>query len=223
MSPTTPPPLHPAEYSVEVLQAIGPLLMRLAPERVHDPFAGRGVRLGRLCDLLQITFTGTDRDHYDGTDPRVQERDARDPAGYPPHPFMTVTSPVYFDNRISSDYTNGPLQTTNTNGRRSYGISLDRALHPDNLARVCRPGHEAEYYAGHGDAVKHWGELVIVNVDSPLADDWSFLLVEHGYRIDDTIKVRTSRYRGLAGSDRRAAHETVIVSSRETRPQPNER
>jgi hypothetical protein len=216
MSPRTPPPPHPAEYSTEVLQEIGPRLMRLAPERVHDPFAGRGRRLGHLCDLLEITFTGTDREQYPDADRRVQERNANDPAGYPPAPFVVVTSPVYFDNRTSSDYVNGPTPTTNMKGRRSYGISLGRALHPDNLARVCRPGQEAAYYGGHGEAVKHWGERAIVNVDSPLADDWCTLLVAHGYRIDETIPVHTSRYRGLAGSDKRADHEIVIVATRPT-------
>jgi hypothetical protein len=41
-------PLHPAEFSPEVIEA---LRDRISPsDRIHDPFAGRGVRLGKLCD-----------------------------------------------------------------------------------------------------------------------------------------------------------------------------
>jgi hypothetical protein len=217
VSPTSPTPPHPAEYSTEVLQEIGPRLLRLAPERVHDPFAGRGRRLGHLCDLLEITFTGTDIDRYKDADRRVQCRNANDPAGYPPAPFVIVCSPVYFGNRISTDYTNGPLASTKTSGRRSYGISLGRALHPDNLARLCRPTDHDAYYRGHGKAVKHWGERVFLNVDSPLVDDWCRLLGAHGFRLaEPVLRVRTSRYRGLAGSDKRADHEAVIVATRPT-------
>jgi hypothetical protein len=214
----SPPPDHPAEFSPEVLAVIEPLLVRLAPGRVHDPFAGRGVRLGALCDRLVIAFSGTDREQYANADPRVAIVNAADPTGYPTTPFAVVTSPVYFGNRISSDYVNGPTPRTKRNGRRAYGISLGRPLHPDNLARACRPGHEAAYYAGHGRVVQHWGEHAIVNVDLPICDGWVALLVAFGYVIDDVHAVHTRRYRGPANSERRAEHEVVIVAAREVAP-----
>jgi hypothetical protein len=210
----SPPPDHPAEYSPEVLAVIELLLVRLAPAHVHDPFAGRGARLGPLCDRLAITYSGTDIEQYDNADPRVLIMNAADPTGYPKKPFATVTSPVYLGNRISSDYVNGPTPRTKRNGRGAYGISLGRALHADNFARVCRPGDEAAYYAGHGRVVKHWGEHAIVNVDLPIRDGWIALLLAYGYVIDDVHPVHTRRYRGPANSERRAEHEVVIVATR---------
>jgi hypothetical protein len=210
----TPPPTHPAEFSPEVLAVIEPLVVRLAPAHVHDPFAGRGVRLAALCDRLGVTFTGTDIEHYTGADARVATIDATDPCGYPRTPFATVTSPVYLGNRISCDYVNGPTPTTKVNGRRAYGISLGRALHRNNLARVCRPYQERAYYAGHGRAVKHWGEHAIVNVDLPARDGWVALLLAQGYDIADVLAAHTRRYRGPANSERRAEHEVVIFAVR---------
>lgn len=206
----TPPPLHPSEYSPEVLDVVRSLLEQDAPARVHDPYAGRGVRLGTLCDALGIAFTGSDIERYEETDARVIVGDAADVSTYPREPFAVVTSPVYFGNRISSDYVGGPLPTTKRNGRRAYGISLGRALHPENLARVCRPGSEARYYEGHAHAVKHWGALAIVNVDAPIAPGWIALLGAHGYADLVVHDVVTRRYRGPANSEKRADHEVVI-------------
>src|SRR5262245_3375442 len=112
----TPPPPHPSEFSPEVLDVVRPILEQYAPARVHDPYAGRGSRLAKLCDALGITFTGSDIESYEGADARVIVGDAADVETYPREPFAIVTSPVYFGNRISSDYVGGPTPTTKRNG-----------------------------------------------------------------------------------------------------------
>lgn len=185
-------------------------------EHVHDPFAGPGTRLGVLCDelLIQATFTGTDIEVWDDHDHRVVQADARDPDAYPPAPFTIVTSPVYVNKRCA-DYPNGPTPTTKTKGRRDYGIALGRGLHLDNLARTTgRPKQVPAYWQGHADAVKHWGDRVIVNVDLPISERWQSLLAEHGYRITDVIPAFTRRYGGLDNAEKRAEYEVVIVATR---------
>jgi hypothetical protein len=208
---------HPSQYSPEILPVLARLIGR--GEHVHDPYAGPGIRLAQLCDELGATFTGGDIEVWllPMHDVRVIQADAADPDGYPPRDFTTVTSPIYL-NGISSDYKEGPTPTTKIKGRRAYGISLGHALHPGNLARTVvrsRPDKgAADYFPGHGDAVKHWRDRVIVNVDSPIGDGWQALLREAGYTIEDVIPVITQRYGGLDNADKRADHEVVIVARR---------
>jgi hypothetical protein len=204
---------HPLQYSPEVLDVLAELIV--AGERVHDPFAGPGVRLGPLCDRLGAIFSGSDREDWPGRDPRVIVADARDPASYPSERFTTVTSPVYVNKRCA-DYANGPTETTKVKGRRDYGIALGRALHPDNLARFTgRPSKAPLYWRGHADAVKCWGDRVILNVDEPISARWQELLVDAGYRVGAVIPAYTRRYRGLANADKRAEYEVVIVATRQ--------
>jgi hypothetical protein len=209
MSLTQPPPLHPAEFSPEVLDVFERVLAGVS--HVHDPWAGRGVRLGSLCDRLGVAFTGTDIERYKDMDPRVGLGDSSKWWSYPSGNFTVVTSPVYL-NRISTDYVNGPLPTTKVEGRRAYGISLGRALDRENLARTCRS--EGDYYWAHGNAVQWWRYQAIVNVDLPMLIGWRKLLTESGFRISDEICVETRRYRGPANSDKRAPCEVVIVAKR---------
>jgi hypothetical protein len=181
-------------------------------EHVHDPFAGRGLRLGALCDEVGATFTGTDIEDWPGHDARVALADALDPAGYPHGPYTIVTSPVYLNKRLA-DYANGPLPTTRVKGRRDYGISLGRALSPGNFARYTgRASRAATYWRTHTEAAKHWCDRVIVNVDEPIADGWCSLLEGLGYVIADVVPAFTRRYGGLANAEKRAAHEVVIVA-----------
>lgn len=212
---------HPAQFSPEVLDAIAPLIAStlLSPgaAHVHDPFAGLGLRLGALCDRLGITYSGADIEAWPSRDPRVMVSDSTIGVSYPPAPFVIVTSPVYFGNRISSDYVNGATPATKLAGRRAYGISLGRALDRANLARVCRPAHEAAYYARHGAAVRHWGARAVVNVDAPMAERWADLLAAHGYAVAEPIEVRTRRLGGVANADKRASHEVVLVAERAQR------
>jgi hypothetical protein len=203
---------HPCQFSPEVLDILAGMIS--AGERVHDPFAGPGVRLGPLCDQRGAIFTGTDIEEWPGRDPRVAFADARDPARYPVGRFTVVTSPVYVNKRCA-DYRNGPTPTTKTKGRRDYGIALGRKLHSDNLARFTgRPLHAHLYWRGHAEAVQHWGDRVIVNVDEPIADGWCGLLNDAGYLIERVVPAYTRRYGGLANADVRAEYEVVLVAER---------
>jgi hypothetical protein len=203
---------HPCQYSPEILAVLETLI--LPGEHIHDPFAGPGLRLGKLCDALVVKFSGTDIEDWPGHDPRVTVGDARDPGGYPPAPFTVCTSPVYLNKRFG-DYPNGPTPRTKTKGRRDYGIALGRALHLDNFARLTgRPDHADGYWQRHREAVANWGDRVLLNVDGPIADGWVGLLVECNYRIEATHLANTRRYRGLANAVVRADHEVIIVAQK---------
>jgi hypothetical protein len=203
---------HPCQYSPEVLEILAKLIR--AGDHVHDPFAGTGLRLGQLCDQLGATYSGTDIDDWPGHDRRVVVADALNPASYPTGSFLLVTSPVY-QNKRCADYADGPTPTTKTKGRRDYGIALGRALHQDNLARhTGRAARAPEYWRLHAEAVKHWPDRVLLNVDQPIGDRWQHVLVEAGYAITDVIPAYTRRYGGLDNADKRADHEVVIVAHR---------
>jgi hypothetical protein len=144
-------PAHPAEFSPEVIAELAKLIS--AGERVYDPYGGRGLRLGALCDRLGATFTATDIEEYRDADPRVAVGNAEDVETYPALPFTVVTSPTYVNKRLSDYAKVGPKPTTQQRGRRDYAISLGRALHPENTARLtgrhaARNGGAA-YYAAH--------------------------------------------------------------------------
>ncbi len=207
---------HPAQYSPEVIDALAGLIG--AGSWIHDPFAGVGIRLGRLCDRLGATFTGGDIEAWPGADPRVAVVDALQPTGYPTEPFVLCTSPVYGNKRLG-DYPNGPLPTTNVKGRLTYGIAKGGPLHPRNFARWSgRPYFMAEYWRLHAEVVQVWARVaprVFLNVDEPIAEGWAGLLEDAGYRVTQVIPVRTQRYRGLAHDDKRADHEVVIVATKE--------
>ena len=208
-------PAHPARWSREILERIAPTLAEIG-RPVHDPFAGTGERLGKLCDSLGLAFTGTDIEAWPNTDPRVLVgEDSLDPTTYPTGRYLIVTSPVYFGNRISSDYVGGPLPTTKLAGRHSYGISLGRALEQRNLARLCLRTRRKEYDQAHTDIAKLWGDLAAVNVDGKARDQWRRILEGAGYEIADVLEVTTKRLGGgLAGADKRAPHEVVLLAVR---------
>lgn len=203
---------HPCQYSPEVLDVLVPLI---APgERIHDPFAGTGIRLALLCDDVGATYSGADIEEWEDRSRRVVVGDALNPTSYPGGPFTVVTSPVYLNKRLA-DYANGALPTTKIKGRRDYGISLGRALHAGNLARYTgKPSRAANYWAFHSQAVKHWGDRALVNVDEPISDGWIAILTEHGYTVEQVIPAYTQRYGGLHNAEKRAEHEVVIVATR---------
>jgi hypothetical protein len=218
-APHDPPP-HPAEYSPEVLAAFEPWV---AGERhVHDPFGGRGVRLGRLCDRFGVTFTATDIESYDEPDPRVVFGDAADRSSYPLlDDSIIATSPPYL-NGISSDYKDGPTARTNRRGRLSYGISLGRALHPRNLARRVigginrnADGDFEAFWAEFATIVDCWGGRVLLNIDNTMCDRSTALLEERGYRIVDVERCFTKRNRQFANGDSRPLYEVVLVATRD--------
>lgn len=204
--------MNPCQYSPEVLSVLADLIDPL--DRVFDPFAGHGLRLGEVCDGVGAEFRGVDIEVWEPHDARVRQGDARHAASYPSSPFTVVTSPVY-QNKRCADYANGPTPTTKTKGRRDYGIALGRPLHEMNLAR--HTGHLSRapaYYAAHSEAVKLWGHRAIVNVDLPIAADWEDLLEANGYQVRTWIEVKTRRYGGLANFALRAPYEVVLVAWR---------
>jgi hypothetical protein len=210
-------PTHPARFSKAVLAVLEPLIDHYNLP-VHDPFAGTGERLARLCDGIMVDFTGTDIERWEGQDPRVRLGNSTSKATYPREPFIVVTSPVYFANRISSDYVEGPLPTTKTSGRHAYGVSLGRPLAPDNMARVCRPAQGSEHDAVALACMQWWPERAIVNVDAPLASRWKRLAWEAGYVATQEIPAKTRRLSGgLTGAKKRAPNELVLVLRRRHR------
>lgn len=207
-------PAHPARWTPAILAVIAGYLERFGLP-VHDPFGGTGERLGRLADELGLAFTATDIEAWPDADPRVRLGDSIDPATYPRGNFVVVTSPVYFGNRISSDYVNGPTPTTKLAGRHAYGISLGRALDGANLARLCRPAGRDAHDAAHIAVAKQWGDLALVNVDGPLRAQWSGILVAAGFHLREVREIITPRLGGgIAGADKRAGHEILIVAER---------
>lgn len=207
-------PVHPCQFSPEVIDALRGFIA--AGERIHDPFAGTGLRLAALCDEIGARYSGGDIEEWPGHDPRVFVGDATCAANYPALPFTVVTSPVYLNKRLA-DYANGPLPSTKVKGRRDYGISLGRPLHADNLARYTGRSSVADaYWRRHAQAVKHWGDRALVNVDSPIGPGWEEILTEQGYDIDLTMPVYTQRYGGLDNAEKRAEFEVLILATRRT-------
>jgi hypothetical protein len=209
-------PPHPAEFSREVIDVLAGLIR--PGEHIHDPYGGRGVRLGALCDRIGATFTATDIEVYVDSDRRVAWGNAEHGVTYPPRPFTIATSPTYVNKRLSDYAKVGPLPTTQLRGRRDYAISLGRPTHPNNTARLTgrhasRDGGAA-YYAAHGRAIRHWDDRVIVNVDEPIGDPWCHLLEQHSYQIAQVLPAYTRRYGGLDNADKRAEHEVVIIAAR---------
>jgi hypothetical protein len=202
---------NPCQFSPEVLEVIEPLVER--GERIYDPFAGHGNRLAAVCDRRGASFGGGDIEIWEPHDRRVAQADALDPYSYPTCSFTIVTSPVY-QNKRCADYPNGPTPNTKVKGRRDYGIALGRALDPRNLARTTgRPARAEDYWRLHADAVKHWDERVILNVDLPISEGWQALLRDAGYTISEVIPAHTRRYGGLDNAEKRADHEVVIVAN----------
>jgi hypothetical protein len=204
---------HPCQFSPEVLDVLGPLIQ--PGEHIHDPFAGTGLRLAALCDEIGAEYSGADIEQWPGADRRVWIGDATKKDSYPYwSTFRVVTSPVYLNKRLA-DYANGPLPTTKIKGRRDYGISLGRALHPGNLARhTGKPARAAAYWHTHSEAVKHWGDRALVNVDSPIAAGWRSILEAQGFTVTDEIPVYTQRYGGLDNAEKRAEFEVVMICER---------
>ncbi len=182
-------------------------------EHVHDPYGGRGLRLGALCDGLGAIFTATDIEEWPGADPRVALGNSKYPLTYPARPFTVVTSPTYVNKRLSDYAKVGPLPTTQLRGRRDYAISLGRPTHVENTARLtgrhAKRDGGAAYYEAHSRAIVNWSERAIVNVDEPICVPWCQLLVRHGYVIVAVHKAYTKRYGGLDNAEKRADHELV--------------
>lgn len=207
-------PVHPARFSKAVLDVVKPLIDHYGLP-VHDPFAGTGERLGRAVRGMLLEYSGTDIEEWQDMDWGVAIGDSRVAATYPRGDFLVVTSPVYFGNRISSDYVEGPLDTTKSRGRHAYGISLGRPLHPDNMARLCRATKREEHDTFALEVMKHWRYRALLNVDAPLANQWVRIAWMAGYITTARIPAKTRRLQGgLAGAKKRAPNEVILVMHR---------
>jgi hypothetical protein len=222
--PLARPDTHPAKFSDEILAVIAPLL-RAQPLAVHDPFAGTGERLGKLCDQLGLPFTGTEIEPEFARDARVRGGDSTDPATYPRgYRYCVVTSPPY-PNGMSDHFKASNLNRHTYRQALAQILGHDRPLHPNNMGRYgIRYGEQQlrRHYEIARRCVQHWPDHVIVNVSDfivagevhPVVDRWHELLEDRGYRIVETIPVETPRQRHGANGQARVDHEAVLVATR---------
>lgn len=215
---------HPAPFTESLITALSGLIPMYANRRVHvihDPFAGEGRRLGKLCDTLGFTFTGTDLERWKDADPRVGLGDSTDPTTYPSSPFVVVTSPTY------NNGVNDHFQPKDASRRLTYRVRAGHALHENNTGRYSGRGSktaEAEYWRITRDVVKCWPDVALVNVkDSYRGDDryrltdmWAALLLNNGYEIEQ-VDVPCPGWRFGTNHERRVETEAIIVAQRTAR------
>lgn len=219
------PDVHPAKWTPEILAVIAPTL-RAWQLSVHDPFAGTGERLGKLCDQLGLPFTGTEIEPEFARDARVASGDSTRADTYPREPYCIVTSPAY-PNGMTDHF-----NASNVTGRHTYRQALtqilghDRPLHDNNMGRYgIRYGADAlaRHYAIARRCVHHWPDRVIVNVSDfitgkttrvRVVEQWWEILETAGYTADDQIPVATPRQRHGANADVRVDEEAVLVAIR---------
>lgn len=226
---------HPAQWSPEIIEVLREKFTQHNVRRVHDPFGGTGVRLGRLCDRFpngrlrpnRRIFTATDIEDWPDKDPRVRVGDSTDGDTYPPDeidgvPLWVVTSPVY-PNGMADHF--APKDTSR---RHTYRVALGRELHPNNAGRYSvRGGKLAErrYWELMDLCVRWWPDRVMVNISDfihsgrtyPLADMWWMTLDDFGYDLIERIEIPTRRQRYGANRDLRAESETLLICTRNGR------
>jgi hypothetical protein len=222
--PAEPPDTHPAKWSNDILAVIAPIL-RDWQLPVHDPFAGTGDRLAKLCDQLGVEFTGTEIEPEFARDQRVRSGDSTEPDTYPQAPYCVVTSPAY-PNGMSDHFKAGDHSRRHTYRQALAQIlGHDRPLHQNNMGRYgVRYGDKqlAQHYELARRCVQWWPDRVIVNVSDfitagevcPVVKAWTEMLEAHRYEITRTIEVPTPRQRHGANSELRVDHETVLVALR---------
>lgn len=212
---------NPAPYTDSIIEALADIIPRHVPPDywIHDPFGGEGKRLGALCDRLGYEFTGTDLEEWLDADPRILLGDSTDPSTYPILPHAVVTSPTY------NNGVNDHFDAKDSSRRLTYRVRAGHALHLNNTGRYSGRGSkkgEAEYWRITRDCVKHWPDLVIVNVkDSvrgkttvyPLVDLWCDLLAEYHYETGH-INVPCPGWRYGTNSDARVDTEAILIASR---------
>lgn len=220
---------HPAPFSESVIAWLRDNLRALVPVdgTVHDPFAGDGVRLGALCDLLGIEFSGVDLEPWLGRDERVSVGDSRDPHTYPRRRLVIVTSPTY--NNGVNDHFN-PRETSR---RLTYRVAAGRPLDNANTGRWSgRSSAKAErtYWNITRAVVACWSLMqaspVIVNLkDStrkgepyPLTRKFADVLREAGYRIERHEAVPVAGWRLGTNRESRDLAESIIVATLEPQP-----
>jgi hypothetical protein len=216
---------HGAQFAPALLDAL-PVEWFDKNDRVLDPFAGVGQRLGSWCDLHGFTFHGFDIEEWPDHDPRVGWGDATDPACYPPGRWRVVTSPTY-GNGCNDHFTpKDPNRDDNT-----YRTWLGRDLHPHNSGRyTVRNGgwKEQRYWNIERQAVAIWAERgfdALVNLKDfpyhhgtyPLVARWRQLLAEYGYTVADPVQVPTPGLRRGTNTDTCLDYEVWLHA---VRPSP---
>jgi len=226
---------HPAKFTPAILDVLRHYIeaFRLP---VHDPFAGTGERLGRLCDELGVPFSGTEIEREFIVDPRVWPGDSTDRYSYPVYlhrpyheSFMIVTSPVYPNGM--TDHQRWKSDSKWKWNTYRHGLARitgkDRPLHMNNMGRYGNRhrrsrASEERHWGIARQCVKWWPNLAIVNVKDvvatsytvPVVDCWVAILRSFNYTIDEIVDVSAPGNREGANRDLRADHEAVIVARR---------
>lgn len=209
---------HPAQFSAELIPALTFAIDKAERRKVFDPFAGPGVRLGKLCDDMGVEFAGIDIENWPGRDLRVRLGDATNSNYYPTGMWHIVTSPTY-GNGLNDHH-----EPKEDSRRFTYRVALDRDLHPNNSGRYgIRGGRKSwnEYWRIHGEAIAVWAELgwpVTVNVKAFVHDGevvdlpamWEAALASHGFFVRKPVYVETPGIRYGSNSEKRAKCETIL-------------
>jgi hypothetical protein len=232
---------HPARWAPEILSAVTPYLLGLRLP-VHDPFAGTGERLGKLCDEIGVDYSGTEIEPEFIRDDRVRPGDSTDPDTYPARhdqgcdrlgwacdctgdAYMIVTSPVY-PNGMTDHFEAKDASRRHTYRQGLAGIiGHDRPLHPNNMGRWGNhyrrsPRSETTHFEIARQCIEHWPRWAIVNVKDvkaatysvPVVELWRALLAARGYEIVDTKRVLTPGQRNGANGHLRVEHEVVLLA-----------
>lgn len=227
---TDPTKHHPAQWSEPILAAIAPFLADLGMP-VFDPFAGTGVRLGRLCDELGLPFSGTEIVADFIVDQRVQQGDSTLPEAYPWNRELTIcTSPVY-PSGVADHFHARDASKRHTYRQALHSIlGHDEPLDDRNMGRwSVRQGKRAwEKYRNLAvEATTWWRWPAIVNVKDfwvgqdcfPLAAHWKTFLENRHYTVG-SFSVSCPGNRHGANGQRRVDHETVLVAIPESWNRP---
>src|SRR5262245_36940298 len=88
---------NPAVFSDAIIDNLHIIIPRCWPTitHLHDPYAGEGTKLGRLCDELGLEFSGGDLEKWKDRDERVVVANAINHSSYPTTEYAIVTSPTY--------------------------------------------------------------------------------------------------------------------------------
>jgi hypothetical protein len=212
---------HPTPWSPQILEHIGPILREWGLP-VHDPFAGEGQRLGVLCDLLGLPFSGTELQEPFIIDPRVKPGDSTLAETYPEGRYALVTSPIY-PNGIC-DHFNAQDDSSRLTYRQGLSeiTGFDEPLHENNMGRYgTRSGKKATatYWELARACVPHWPSRVILNTSNHIMDGeeydtvgrWRYLMQSRGYRVLRSFSIRTPRNGKGANGRKRVEHEWVHV------------
>lgn len=214
---------HPAQFSPEIVDAVRPIIDHYGLP-VHDPFAGPGVRLGKLCDELKLKFSGTEIEPEFIVDQRVVAGDSTWCGSYPAGRHIIVTSPAY-PNGMADHF-----NAKDGSDRHTYRQALtkitgeDRPLVFNNMGRHgVRAGATSatRHFDIARNALRCWLPApVVLNVSDfimgqrqyDLVADWRSLLLNAGYTILYEHGVQTKRQRHGANAHLRASHEVILVA-----------